>query len=193
MGTYSGSHNLSAARHWSQDADQWRPERFIDTHDYRWPREAFLGFSAGARACLGQKFAQVEGVAVLTTLLRKYEVLLKEDVDGTAPVGESRETKRQRLMQAKTVSAGCETELSRVLKTGAGDHPHTIEGLNRVQGAASRGVESIVCCITAFWCSWKPYSICYVFISLVLACSHYYREQRRGISSSCQRRTSHQL
>lgn len=46
-------------KYWGQDVDVFRPERVIDTPDgsYRWPRDAFLGFSAGNRLCLGQKFA----------------------------------------------------------------------------------------------------------------------------------------
>lgn len=57
----------------------------------------------GARSCLGQKFAQVEAVAVLVTLLRKYEVFLAEDVEGRAPIGETKEEKRARITQARTV------------------------------------------------------------------------------------------
>lgn len=83
------------------------PERFIDTAGYQWPREAFLGFSAGPRSCLGQKYAQIEAVAVLTTILRNYEILLQEDVDGTAPRGESLEDKRERITKCKTVSVLC--------------------------------------------------------------------------------------
>ncbi|GAA99649.1 uncharacterized protein L969DRAFT_86923 [Mixia osmundae IAM 14324] len=92
-------------RYWGPDASAFRPDRFIDAPDgsYSWPREAFLGFSAGPRSCLGQKFAQVEAVAILSALLFKYEVLLKEDVDGTAPKGETLDQKRARITQAKTV------------------------------------------------------------------------------------------
>lgn len=93
------------AYHWGPDPSAFRPERFLDAPDgsYRWPREAFLGFSMGARSCLGQKFAQVEAVAILTTVLRRFEVLLQEDVDGTAPKVETREAKRERVTRCKTV------------------------------------------------------------------------------------------
>ena len=53
--------------------------------------------------CLGQKFAQIEAVAVITSVIRKYQVLLKEDVDGSAPQGESRDDKRERITKCKTV------------------------------------------------------------------------------------------
>ena len=96
--------NCFEERHWGPDPSNFRPERFIDTEDYTWPRDAFLGFSAGPRACLGQKFAQIEAVAIITHIVRKYEVLLKEDVNGTAPKNETREQKRDRVTRAKTVS-----------------------------------------------------------------------------------------
>lgn len=57
----------------------------------------------GARSCLGQKFAQIEAVAILTTIIRKYEVHLKEDLDGTAPLGETLAEKRDRITKCKTV------------------------------------------------------------------------------------------
>ena len=77
-----------------------------------------MGFSAGARtcvdservtalttddSCLGQKFAQVEAVAIIALLVRRYEFSLREDVDGTAPTGESLEQKRERICRAMTV------------------------------------------------------------------------------------------
>ena len=39
---------------------------------------AFLPFSEGARACSGKKFATVEFVAVLFTLLREHRIELEE-------------------------------------------------------------------------------------------------------------------
>jgi cytochrome P450 len=95
--------NAQAAVHWGADADEFRPERFIDTDTYQWPRDAFLAFSSGPRSCLGQKFAQVEAVNVLTNIVRRYEVVLQEDVDGTAPLGETRRQKRDRITACKTV------------------------------------------------------------------------------------------
>lgn len=106
----------TTAHHWP-DPHAFKPERFLDDGAYRWPREAFMGFSAGARtcvdrepnradddaSCLGQKFAQVEAVAIIALLVRRYEFRLREDVDGTAPTGESLEQKRERICRAKTV------------------------------------------------------------------------------------------
>ncbi|KAF5358820.1 hypothetical protein D9758_008567 [Tetrapyrgos nigripes] len=62
--------------YWGADAEEFKPERFIDTDSYRWPRDAFLGFSAGYRNCIGQKFAVVEGVCMLAHIARGYEILV---------------------------------------------------------------------------------------------------------------------
>jgi len=62
--------------HWGADAHEFKPERFIDTESYRWPRDAFYAFSAGQRACIGQYFAVAEGVCILANLVQHYEVLL---------------------------------------------------------------------------------------------------------------------
>jgi hypothetical protein len=32
--------NVSAAIHWGEDVDKFKPERFIDTETYKWPRDA---------------------------------------------------------------------------------------------------------------------------------------------------------
>lgn len=52
-------------KYWGKDADVFKPDRFLDAPDapdgsYRWPRDAFLGFSGGHRPCLGQKLATGE-------------------------------------------------------------------------------------------------------------------------------------
>lgn len=81
---------------WGENAHLFKPEHFIDTDTYRWPRDgcAFphsprlhelilflvLPFSAGARGCLGTKFATAESVCILAALVRRYEVLPFEDL-----------------------------------------------------------------------------------------------------------------
>lgn len=51
--------NLCIAVYWP-DPESFKPDRFIDTDDYKYNRDAFLPFGGGARACLGRKFAEVE-------------------------------------------------------------------------------------------------------------------------------------
>ncbi|THU83318.1 cytochrome P450, partial [Dendrothele bispora CBS 962.96] len=66
--------------YWGSNADEFNPEHFIDSDTYRWPRDAFLGFSTGHRNCIGQKFGIVEGVCILSNLIRKYEILIPADL-----------------------------------------------------------------------------------------------------------------
>ncbi|TFK34437.1 cytochrome P450 [Crucibulum laeve] len=68
--------------HWGEDVADFKPERFIDTDTYRWPRDAFVAFSAGPRSCIGQRFAITESLCVLASLVRKYEIILPDDLQG---------------------------------------------------------------------------------------------------------------
>lgn len=90
-------------KYWGGDASTFRPARFIDDKKtgYRWPREAFMGFSQGARACLGQKFAQVEATTIIAEIVRRFEVTIDPSV---LRPGESREAAQARLLaRCKTV------------------------------------------------------------------------------------------
>ncbi|KAN0127114.1 Cytochrome P450, partial [Lactarius tabidus] len=58
-----------------KDPYTFRPQRFLE--DY--PKEAFLPFSAGARACLGRRFFETEGIAIITMMMLKYRVEVKQD------------------------------------------------------------------------------------------------------------------
>ncbi|EKM76767.1 hypothetical protein AGABI1DRAFT_131058 [Agaricus bisporus var. burnettii JB137-S8] len=66
--------------HWGNDVEKFKPERFIDTPHYTWPRDAFLAFSGGPRSCIGQRFAITESVCIIASVVRRYEVLLPQDV-----------------------------------------------------------------------------------------------------------------
>lgn len=52
---------LTTALHYSElywdRPFEFRPERFVDTEEYRWNRDAWAPFSGGARQCMGQRFA----------------------------------------------------------------------------------------------------------------------------------------
>ncbi|PFH49572.1 hypothetical protein AMATHDRAFT_194702 [Amanita thiersii Skay4041] len=67
--------------HWGDDVAKFKPERFIDTPTYKWPRDAYASFSQGHRSCIGQRFAITEGTCVLANLLRRYEVLLPVELE----------------------------------------------------------------------------------------------------------------
>ncbi|KAF7360194.1 Cytochrome P450 [Mycena venus] len=66
--------------YWGPDVASFKPERFVDTESYRWPRDAFAAFSAGPRNCIGQRFALIESVCVLASLVRSYEISIPENL-----------------------------------------------------------------------------------------------------------------
>ncbi|KAF9530338.1 cytochrome P450 [Crepidotus variabilis] len=61
-------------RYW-EDPHNFKPERFLKD----WPRDAFLPFSGGPRACIGRKFAEVESIAAITAFISQYKVTIKEE------------------------------------------------------------------------------------------------------------------
>lgn len=88
------------AIHWGEDAAEFVPDRFIDTETYHWPREAckhlhphpfpgffniaftVMAFSEGPRACIGQRFAVAEATCIIAKLVRNFEVLVPEELQG---------------------------------------------------------------------------------------------------------------
>ncbi|KAH7887015.1 cytochrome P450 [Phlebopus sp. FC_14] len=66
--------------YWGDDVEEFKPERFIDKGSYRWPRHAYMPFSAGARSCIGQRFATTESLLILANVVRRYEVLVPDDL-----------------------------------------------------------------------------------------------------------------
>jgi len=92
-------------KYWGEDASSFKPSRFIDDEKtgYKWPREVFMGFSQGARSCLGQKFAQVEAATIITEIVRRFEVHIDESV---LKKEEDVETARKRLLD------GCRTVIT---------------------------------------------------------------------------------
>ncbi|KAI0000164.1 cytochrome P450 [Russula compacta] len=72
-------------RFW-KDPHRFMPERFLGD----WPRDAFIPFSLGARACLGRRFFETEGVAVMTMLVSKYKVEIKEEPEFAGETFEER-------------------------------------------------------------------------------------------------------
>ncbi|KAJ7185748.1 cytochrome P450 [Mycena filopes] len=75
--------------YWGKDVDAFKPERFIDTESYRWPRDAFFAFAGGPRSCIGQRFALTETVCALASIVRRYKISLPADLEGK-PVEEQR-------------------------------------------------------------------------------------------------------
>lgn len=62
--------------------DEFDPDRWLTENGQRCARDAYIPFSAGARACPGAGFAMIEGPLILSTLLRSYRL----EQGGTPPV-----------------------------------------------------------------------------------------------------------
>ncbi|KZT51494.1 cytochrome P450 [Calocera cornea HHB12733] len=67
--------------YWGPDVNEFKPERFFDTDTYKWPRDAYLPFMIGPRSCMGQRFAQLEGICVLAHIARQYDILLPAELE----------------------------------------------------------------------------------------------------------------
>ncbi|KAI0052106.1 cytochrome P450 [Auriscalpium vulgare] len=80
-------------RYW-EDPHTFKPERFLGD----WPRDAFIPFSAGPRACIGRKFFETEGIAIMCSIISKYKVEVKEEPQFANETFEERKT---RVLKAK--------------------------------------------------------------------------------------------
>ncbi|KAE8452785.1 hypothetical protein EG329_013057 [Mollisiaceae sp. DMI_Dod_QoI] len=84
--------------YWGEDAWFFRPSRWLMNSGYKPPlnssnessahenilcppKGSFLAFSAGFRACLGKKFAQVEFCTLIAVLLKEYSVELVREAN----------------------------------------------------------------------------------------------------------------
>ncbi|KAJ7917508.1 cytochrome P450 [Mycena leptocephala] len=89
-GTYINIHTPGLhynPRYWS-DPSSFKPERFLGD----WPREAFLPFSAGPRACLGRRYRDPY------MLMSQYKVTVKEEPQFA---GETFEERKTRVLNTK--------------------------------------------------------------------------------------------
>ncbi|KAF7332987.1 Cytochrome P450 [Mycena venus] len=76
------------------DPHAFKPERFLDD----WPRDSFLPFSGGMRSCIGRKFSETEGIAILTLLISRFKVSLPDEPQFAH---ETFEEKKARLFSSK--------------------------------------------------------------------------------------------
>jgi cytochrome P450 len=68
---------------WGSDSYEWKPERWIvkrdgfdgiENEELMTPPAGYIPWASGARVCPGRKFAQVEFVAVVATIMAKHHV-----------------------------------------------------------------------------------------------------------------------
>ncbi|KAH9645406.1 hypothetical protein HF086_000024 [Spodoptera exigua] len=67
-------------RYWGDDAEEFRPERFLDT-TLKHPA-AFMPFSYGPRNCLGYLYAMMSMKTAMATLVRRYRIRPGDDQTG---------------------------------------------------------------------------------------------------------------
>ncbi|KAI0760164.1 cytochrome P450 [Fomes fomentarius] len=80
-------------RYW-EDPSSFKPARFLGNY----PRDAFLPFSGGPRGCIGRGFAETEGVAVLTMIISRYKVEVRDEPQFA---GETFEQRKARLLKSQ--------------------------------------------------------------------------------------------
>ncbi|MEO8430230.1 MAG: cytochrome P450 [Acidobacteriota bacterium] len=59
---------------WFDDPEAFRPDRWLDGSAARLPKYVYIPFGGGPRICVGERFAMMEGILVLVTLLRKFRL-----------------------------------------------------------------------------------------------------------------------
>ena len=67
-------------RIFGDDADQWRPERWLDSDSekIKYMDHHILSFGAGKRTCLGRNIAMLELTKLVPALILRYDIELFE-------------------------------------------------------------------------------------------------------------------
>ncbi|MCO6458667.1 MAG: cytochrome P450, partial [Pirellulaceae bacterium] len=63
---------------WFPQPEECQPQRFANDPSHPLPENAYLPFGIGPRACIGRRFALMEGPLVLAELVRQFDVQLAE-------------------------------------------------------------------------------------------------------------------
>ncbi|KAF7793522.1 hypothetical protein EIP86_004636 [Pleurotus ostreatoroseus] len=86
--------------HYWDEPETFKPDRFLGN----WPRDAFLPFSSGARSCLGRRFFETEGIAILAMLISRYRVELKDEPEFAHETVAERRARIMRCRQSLTTT-----------------------------------------------------------------------------------------
>ncbi|KIJ25326.1 hypothetical protein M422DRAFT_38814, partial [Sphaerobolus stellatus SS14] len=81
-------------RYW-EDPYAFKPSRFMAAD---WPRDAFLPFSGGVRACLGKRFSETESIVILSMIVSRYKI---EVANPEQYASLTAREKRERLLASK--------------------------------------------------------------------------------------------
>lgn len=65
---------------WGDDADEFRPDRFLPEQVRARPGHAYKPFGTGIRACIGRQFAYHEMILALATILHRYDVTIDTSI-----------------------------------------------------------------------------------------------------------------
>ncbi len=57
---------------WFPEPERFRPERFAADNESKLPKNAYVPFGAGPRACIGKQFATIEARLLLATLAQRF-------------------------------------------------------------------------------------------------------------------------
>src|SRR5258708_12259540 len=63
---------------WYTDPERFDPERWMPEAKEARPKFSYFPFGGGARVCIGERFAWMEGVLLLATLAQKWKLRLAE-------------------------------------------------------------------------------------------------------------------
>ncbi|KAK7453323.1 hypothetical protein VKT23_012002 [Stygiomarasmius scandens] len=85
-----------------QDPSTFNPDRFMP--DSPWPRDAFVPFSAGSRSCIGRRFSEIESVALISSLISRYEISVKEEEEYRKETFEERKRRILRATSGPTIT-----------------------------------------------------------------------------------------
>jgi cytochrome P450 len=75
------------------DPERFDPERFTETAKKERPQFAYFPFGGGARVCIGEHFAKMEGTLVMAMIAQRYKLAL---IPGQTIVPEPKMTLRPR-------------------------------------------------------------------------------------------------
>ncbi|XP_035225575.1 probable cytochrome P450 12a4, mitochondrial, partial [Stegodyphus dumicola] len=65
-----------------KDADQYKPERWLNKEEKLTNPYAFLPFGTGVRSCIGRRLAELEMICIATEIIRNFKVEYHyEDID----------------------------------------------------------------------------------------------------------------